>query len=141
MKFKHIMLTMWQIDNNYSNNKCAKLLGISCKLWSGYKSGNIAPTVYTINKLVERMGICAFDLITPRPAVACNVKKLKLKNSVLVKWQKVKGWSKKDCAEYVGISYSSWWSYSKGGKTPETLKTFDLLSAKMEIDVADLFEQ
>ena len=103
MKFKHIMLTMWQIDNNYSNNKCAKLLGISCKLWSGYKSGNIAPTVYTINKLAERMGICAFDLITPRPAVACNVKKLKLKNSVLVKWQKVKGWSKKDCAEYVGI--------------------------------------
>lgn len=141
MKFNHRMLAMWQINNNFSNNKCAKLLGISYKLLSEYKSGNIAPTVYTINKLAERMGICAFDLITPRPAVACDVKKLKLKSSVLVKWQKAKGWSKKNCAEYVGISYSSWWLYGKGGKTPDTLETFDLLSAKMEIDVADLFEQ
>lgn len=141
MKFNHRMLAMWQMNHNFSNNKCAELLGFSYKLWSDYKSGNIAPTVNTINKLAERMEICPFDLITPRPAVACDVKKLKLKGSVLVKWEKAKGWSKMACARHVGISYSSWWLYGKGGKTPDRLETFDMLSAKMEIDVADLFEQ
>lgn len=141
MKFKHEALAAWQEEKDWTDTKCARFLDISTpKLWQQYKTGVVIPSVKIINKIAKNMGISAFDLIEPRPAVTSNSKIIKFRNIALIMWQKERGYSMETCAKMAGISCTSWQQYATGNGSPEGLDRYDLIASKTGIDLLDLFE-
>lgn len=141
MKFKHEALAAWQEEKDWTDSRCARFLDISSsKTWQQYKTGVVIPSVKIINKIAKKMGISAFDLIEPRPAVTSGSKIIKFRSVALIKWQKKRGYTMETCAKTVGFSCTSWYLYVTGNGSPEGLDRYDLIASKTGISLTDLFE-
>lgn len=141
MRFKNEALTAWQEEKDWTDTRCARFLDISSpKIWQQYKTGAVVPSVKIINKIAKKIGISAFDLIEPRPAVTSGSKIIKFRSVALIMWQKEQGSTMKTCAKTVGISCTSWQQYTSGNGSPEGLDRYDLIASKTGISLTDLFE-
>lgn len=142
MRFKNEKLAEWQEAKGWSNARCAKFVGIAGpQTWALYKTGAIIPPVRIINKIAVNMGISAFDLIAPSLAPGSDSKIIKFRHTALDMWREEHNCSQQACAQLVGISAAAWSYYASGIRTPESLDIFDLISTKLGLDVADLFEK